>query len=150
MLKIAKMKKYNIPLRICNIDGGGKHILIKANINKTKCFLILDTGASNSVFDPNSPAFKDTSFDTLENDNQSSGFNSKIENISTGNIQSLNIGYFRSSEKNAIFTPLNYINQLYKSLKLPHISGIIGCDFLIKHTAIIDLSDNIMVLKKIV
>ncbi len=142
------MKKYNIPLKICSIDGGGSHILIKASINKIKCFLLIDTGASNSVFDPNSNAFEDTDFEDVENNNQSSGFNSKIENLSTGHIKSLNIGYFRSSETNAIFTSLDYINQLYKSLKLPSISGIIGCDFLIKHKAIIDLSKDIMILEK--
>ncbi|MDD2633971.1 MAG: aspartyl protease family protein [Bacteroidales bacterium] len=142
------MKLYKTPLKICHIEGGGNHILIKANANKNKCFLLIDTGASNSVFDSNAKAFRDTILADIENDNQSSGFNSKIENLSTGQIKSLNISYFRISEFNAIFTPLDYINQLYQSLNLPIISGIIGCDFLIKYKAIIDLSDNIMVLKK--
>ncbi|MBN2779095.1 MAG: hypothetical protein JXR36_15770 [Bacteroidales bacterium] len=142
------MKLHKIPFRICEIEGGGSHILIKANINKVKSNLLIDTGASNSVFDLGSKAFKDNKTLESQSDIRSSGFNSAIENLHIGAIESFSISYFRTSFDYAIFTPLDHINNLYKSMNLPRISGIIGCDFLIKHNAIIDFQQKILQIEK--
>jgi hypothetical protein len=142
------MKIHEIPFRICEIEGGGSHILIKANINKVKSNLLIDTGASNSVFDISSKAFTNTETLETKNDIRSSGFNSEIENLSVGTIESFSMSYFRTSFEYAIFTPLDHINNLYKSMNLPRISGIIGCDFLIKHNAIIDFRQKILQIEK--
>ena len=52
-----KFKTYQSKLHILNIEGGGNHVLIKAKINKTKVNMIVDTGASSTVFDLDNPIF---------------------------------------------------------------------------------------------
>ncbi len=142
------MKKYKIPIKYYNIPGGGTHLFVKSKINGIKTFLLIDTGASNSVFDINNPQFKDTKFEIKDDDIQSSGFNSTISNLHTGTINSLRICHLTILNKETIFTPLDYINSLYETIKLPKISGIIGSDFLIEYSAIINLKTNILYLEK--
>jgi hypothetical protein len=43
---------------------------------------------------------------------------------------------------------MDLINSLYKSLNLPVIAGIIGCDWLIENNAIIDFSQQILQIEK--
>ncbi len=142
------MKTYKIPLKIYEIPGGGIHLLIRAKANNENTFLLIDTGASNSVFDINSLAFKDTEFNTKKDEMQSSGFNSAIENLSSGKIESLSLSHFKTSVPEAIFTSLDHINELYKSIKLPMISGIIGSDFLLKFNAIVNFKIKTLYLEK--
>lgn len=42
---------YKIKLHKKEMSNTGFHFFIKAKINNKKCWLLLDTGASNSVFD---------------------------------------------------------------------------------------------------
>jgi len=142
------MKRYKIPLKIFEIPGGGNHLLVKAKINTIATYLLIDTGASSSVFDIDSESFEQTSIIPVEEDMQSSGFNSSIDNLSTGEIESLKISHFKTKIPLGIFTSLEHVNQLYKSIKLPKISGIIGSYFLIKHNAIINFSTKILSLEK--
>jgi hypothetical protein len=76
-----KFKTYQSKLHILNIEGGGNHVLIKAKINKTKVNMIVDTGASSTVFDLDNPIFSNVDFENLETDNPSSGFNSVIDEL---------------------------------------------------------------------
>ena len=142
------MKIYQIPLKVYEIPGGGTHLLVKAKLNNEPNYLLIDTGASNSVFDTNNIAFQDIEFKPKDEDIQSSGFNSAIENLEIGEIKSLKICHFKTNFVEAIFTPLDHINELYSSIKLPNISGIIGSDFLLKHNAIINFKTKILYLEK--
>lgn len=142
------MKRYKTPLKTVNIPGGGYHLLIKAKINGHTARLIIDTGASNSIFDVNNDIFKDSEIIPIESDMESSGFNSKIENLSTGKISSFKLSHFKTNFEIAIFTSLNHINDLYRSIKLPYVIGILGGDFLLKHNAVIDFKDKVLYLEK--
>jgi hypothetical protein len=143
------MKRYKIPIKIYEIPGGGTHLLLKVKINNVSGFLLIDTGASNSVFDSDNSLFNDINFHEKDDEMQSSGFNSAIENLQTGKITSLNICHFKTELPEAIFTSLGHINQLYQSIKLPIIFGIIGSDFLLKFNANIDFKTKILYLEKI-
>lgn len=136
-------------MKLCEIPGGGTHILVRCKINSHKAYLLIDTGASQSIFDYNGIQFNKEDIEDVENDGTSSGFNSSIDELYTGKIDSLNISYLRTSIEPAIFTPLDHINNIYSSINLPVISGILGCDFLIKHNATIDFSINKISLDRI-
>ncbi len=142
------MKTYKIPLKIYEIPGGGNHLLIKCTINDNKTFMLIDTGASNSVFDPEFEAFTETEMIPVEEEMKSSGFNSTIEKLLIGSINKLKLSHFTTNLPQAVFTSLAHVNSLYKSIKLPYIAGILGCDFLIKHGAIINFHKKILYLEK--
>jgi hypothetical protein len=137
-----------IKIHVLNIQGGGFHILIKCKINDISGMLLIDTGASNSIFDLNLENFDKNNLIPLEDEITSSGFNSTIEELYSGEIKNLKIGSFNTQIENAIFTSLDYINALYLSMDLTKILGIIGCDFLFKHKAVIDLSQKYLYLEK--
>ena len=139
---------HKIGFNIVDIEGGGKHILIECKIESKKAILLIDTGASNSVFDLDYDIFDRKDFSLVSDEITSSGFNSTIDEIFVGNIQSLKISRFSTAIENAIFTSLDHINKLYNKIDLPKINGILGCDFLLKYNAVIDFSKKMLFLKK--
>lgn len=141
--KIIKVK-----LRILNLDGGGRHIAVNSVINGKRAVLLIDTGASNSIFDTDHKAFIELSLEEIKSEGSGSGFNSEISNLFHGEIKELKISRFMNDNYPAIFTSMSHINKLYKSLKLPVIAGIIGSDFLVENDAIIDFGMQIMSLTK--
>ncbi len=143
------MKKYKVPLKVYEIPGGGTHLLVRSKLNGVYNYMLIDTGASNSVFDTNNSAVKEINLITKEEEMQSSGFNSTIDNLQSGDIKSLKLCHFETNIPDAIFTPLDHINDLYKTIKLPKICGIIGSDFLIKYNSIINFKTKILYLEKI-
>ncbi len=145
---MEKKKVIKIKTILFELDGGGKHIAVKSTINGKKSVLLIDTGASNSIFDIDNKAFAEVSFSAVNGEGSGSGFNSEIPELSKGVINSLNIGRFKIENENVIFTSMDHINKLYKSLRLPRIAGILGSDFLIKYAAIIDFGQSILLLNK--
>lgn len=143
-----KKRYITIKLKVFKLDGGGRHIALKATINGHKAVLLLDTGASNSIFDSWHIAFAETEQKSVKSDGSGSGFNSEITNLMQGEIAELKISRFKQIKIKAIFTPMDHINALYKSLKLPVIAGILGCDWLIENSAIIDFSQQILQIEK--
>ena len=124
-------KIYKIKLKVFKLDGGGRHIAVKAQINGHSAVLLVDTGASNSIFDSGHIAFAETILNKVDSDGNSSGFNSEISNLFQGEVAELKISRYKENKVKVIFTSMDHINALYKSLRFPVIAGIIGCDWLI-------------------
>ncbi len=130
--------KFQIPIKILRLDPNSFHPLVKANINGVECYLILDTGASRSVFDIN--AFEVTFIDNEPGKEimPAGIIEGKIEN-KLGNLSNFSLKDFRLENLEGVFINLNHINNLYSQIKKPHrISGLIGSDFLVKYNAVID------------
>lgn len=137
-----------VPIELIELQDKGFHVGVKASINNhNNLLLLIDTGASNSVFDINNEAFSDIEKEDLPTDNISSGFNSNIEHITFGRIEKINLNGYETFVEPALFTSLDHVNSLYQSLDLKPLAGIIGCDFLIKNSVIIDLSNCYICIK---
>lgn len=143
------MKK-NIPLIFIPLQDYGYHVFVKAEINGVKNLnLLVDTGASNSVFDIDNSVFDDIDKDFISSETVSSGFNAEIQGtIKYGKIQSLVLNNYKSNVDNAVFTSLNHVNELYSQLEVDNIVGIIGCDYLKNNNAIIDFKNAELLLDK--
>ncbi len=142
------MQYYKSKLKILEIPGGGYHLLINCKLNNQKAILLIDTGASNSIFDKDSDLFANIEFEAVSTENKGSGFNAEISEIHYGEIESLKIGHLEIKNMVFLFTSMNHVNDLYKNYKFPRISGILGCDFLIKQKSIIDLEQEIIFMRK--
>jgi hypothetical protein len=144
------MTKKNITIRfkVLKLDGGGRHIAIKARINGYNSVLLVDTGASNSIFDSDHIAFAETSLKKVDSDGNSSGFNSEISNLFQGEISEFKISRYKQNNIKVIFTSMDHINALYRTLRFPVIAGIIGCDWLLENKAVLDFSQHILVIEK--
>lgn len=136
-----------IPIEIIEIENEGFHLLIEGKINKNKCFLIIDTGASKSVFNRR---LSDTG--TKENANMhkfdlhtTTLFSDEIPSIS-GTLKELKIGNLHIKNFEATFIDIDYINKLYQDTVGKKIDGLIGNDLLVRHNAIIDYSGRSLTL----
>lgn len=144
----TKKSWYKINLTILEIDGGGTHIAVKCRINGKKTVLLIDTGASNSVFDSESDIFLSSEMKSVDDNGMGSGFNSELPQLVRGKIESIKLGRMEIKNLNVFFTPMDHINNLYKKLKLPRITGIIGSDLLLEYNAIVDFGKRIVFFEK--
>ena len=142
---VKKNKKIvKIPLEIIEMDGDGYHLLVKCKINKLKnCNLVIDTGASKTVFD------KSALFDSveiLENDEElkSAGINADFMESFFCNIKSFAIEDFKIKNFQSVLIDLSNINELYQKTIKKKLTGLIGGEFLMKYNAVIDYKKKIL------
>lgn len=127
-----------IPLQLLDIEGEGFHIMVQGKIHGKEANFLIDTGASRSVFDPNTIA------DFIENpefekkQGLTAGVGSSNLESSTFVINSLFIGNMEICDYEAVALDLENIREMYAKLGLPRIDGIIGGDLLRRHKAIIN------------
>ena len=129
----------NIPIEILPIEDDGFHLLIRAKINDKKANLIVDTGASRTVFDETLiKNFLPEEYNDFEiNEKLSTGLGTNTMQSSAFSLKSLKIGNLNIENYMAVILDLNNINDSYAKLKLPKIHGVIGGDLLSKYKAVI-------------
>lgn len=135
---MAKTKKHKIKLKVIRIDKRGCHLSIVGKINGNKTHLILDTGASQTVFD------KSRMITTLGHEEFE-----KVDSLSTGlgtnsmeshlvKILSLKIGEMELKNVKVVLLDLSHVNQSYEAMNMKPVDGVIGGDILKKYKGIID------------
>ena len=133
------MRRYiEVPLQLLDIEGEGFHIMVKGMIHGKEASFLVDTGASRSVFDPNTIVtyIEDIQFEKKEG--MSAGVGSSDLESATFVIDSLSIGSLEIKDYEAVALDLENIHEMYAKLSLPHIDGIIGGDLLQKNKAVIN------------
>jgi predicted aspartyl protease len=139
MLFLFMLKKTtNIPIDKVQIEDDGAHLLIKSKINGKVARLLVDTGASRSVFDierikqfVNEKIFK-------PHDKLSTGLGTDSMPTSTIIIKSLRIGELTINNFHAVLLDLKHVNGTYDTLGHSAIDGVIGNDILVKYNATIN------------
>lgn len=128
-----------VPIEILPIEDDGFHLMLKAKINGKKANLIIDTGASRTVFDESLiKGFLPDEYDEFEtNEKLSTGLGTNTMQSSAFNLKSLRLGELNIKNYMAVILDLTNINESYSKLKLPLIHGVIGGDLLQKYKAVI-------------
>jgi hypothetical protein len=140
--------KEKIDLELIQLDEHSYHLFVTATINGQRCELIIDTGASRTVFDINFFSESSDLMLPLEEDFQSSGINSEITEAKAGIIRKIKFGKLILKDYRVILIDLTYINDLYSKVAERKIVGLIGSDFLLNHRAIINYAKKKLILKK--
>jgi predicted aspartyl protease len=133
------MRRYiEVPVQLLDIEGDGFHIMVKGMIHGKEANFLIDTGASRSVFDPNTITdfIDDIQFEKKEG--MTAGVGSSDLESSTFVIDSFSIGDMKIHNYEAVALDLENIHEMYAKLALPHIDGIIGGDLLKKYKAVIN------------
>ena len=133
------MRRYiDIPLQLLDIEGEGFHIMVKGMIHGKEANFLIDTGASRSVFDPNtiSTFIDDLEFEKKEG--MTAGVGSSDLESATFRIDIFSIGELEIDDYEAVALDLENIHEMYEKLGLPRIDGIIGGDLLKRYKAIIN------------
>ena len=136
-----------IPIDIVTLgDDNSFHIFISGIVDGNQCELLIDTGASFTIFDsrmiPEMP----------DDDNESQRIESASINpgdlkCSIGQINELILGSFKCRDRKIALIDLTHVNEMYKRFTHKRIAGLIGSDFLLEHNAVIDYKKRQLVLQ---
>ena len=131
-------RKTILPIKLLFIEDAGFHLLIKAKVNGKPAVLLIDTGASKTVFDKAKVMrfVKESVFTTLGK--LSTGLGTAKMETQSVQLKKLQLGKLAISEFETIVIDLSHVNQTYARLELPEIDGVLGSDLMLKHHALID------------
>lgn len=124
-----------VKIVLLSIDEDGYHLSVKAKVNGKNANLIVDTGASRTVFDLNRIGKFVKRSDLKENDKLSSGLgtNSMKSHITT--LKKFQLGEITVSDYPAVFIDLSHVNVSYVNVGLEPIDGVVGSDILHAYNA---------------
>ena len=136
-----------IPIEIHEIDQDGYHVFIHAMINDKRALLVLDTGASKSVFDINQCT--EYGIEIEENSAQvnSTGIGNTSLESQLGIIHSIGIEEWQNNKLNIVLIDLQHVNNAYENIGKRKISGILGSDILYRYKAQINYAKSTLILK---
>lgn len=136
-----------IPFKILDIAGEGYHLLLKLYVNKKVANVIIDTGASKTVFDKTRIA-KFVGVKTFEkHDSLSSGLGTNTMKSEQVFIKKIKIGDLEIENYKTILLDLSHVNQSYEQIGLKPVDGVLGSDILLKYNGVIDYDKKILKLK---
>ncbi len=143
---MANKKKHIIKLKIVRIDSRGCHLAVAGKINGKKANLIVDTGASQTVFDKKriESFLGHQQFEKSEALSTGLGTNSMESHLVK--IPGLILGDFIIKDNKMILLDLSHVNESYELMKLKPVDGVIGGDILKKYKGVIDYGKKVLVL----
>jgi len=129
-------KIITIPLKLISLQDDGYHLLLEIKLFKRKHFVVLDTGASRSVFDKSLiEQHLPTHTEHSEEINAATLFTTTTTIQAT--IPSLKIGRLEIQDYETVAFDLQSVSETYKQFGHPPIAGIIGGDILMEYKAAI-------------
>lgn len=134
-----------IPVQFVVIDEG-IHLLVKVEVNRFRVNLVVDTGASKSVLDRNSIDL--FLVDQIqETDEKSTSIGNATLRSQKALIKELKFGGITIANKMVNVLDLSNVVQVYESLNLPLIHGILGADLLQEMNAVVDFKNKVLILE---
>ena len=135
-----------VPLEIVELEDNSYHIITTVLIGSIEGDFIIDTGASVTVIDRNTPFSHEAIADVPEIN--SGGVSGRIEEVKLVNLPTFQIGDYTIENLHAAVIDLDYVNTLYEKQLRRRISGLLGSDFLVKFKAVIDYENKYLRLKE--
>lgn len=136
-----------LPFKILNIGENGYHLLVKLYINRKVAYMVIDTGASTTVFDKTKITKYVAEKEFKEHENVSSGLGTNTMKSHFTFIKKIKLGTLEINNYSAVLLDLSHVNESYKDAGLPEIDGVLGGDILFKYNAVIDYTAKILKLK---
>jgi len=139
-----------IPIEITAIDEDGFHLMIAVEVNGMSARMLLDTGASRSVFDIEriKRFFADKRPDFETNEKLSTGLGTRDMQSQALYLDELKIGELLIRKYPAVVLDMGHVNLSYSELDLSPIDGVIGSDILMKYGAVINYGKMVMRINK--
>lgn len=130
-----------LPLAIFEIEEGGYHLFVDVLVNDKPATLLIDTGASKTVFD------KNRIIDLLDLDEEkpefglsphlSAGLGTNTMESHLINIDKLQLGNLLIKDFESVVLEINHVNMSYEALGHKGIDGVLGSDLLKRYDAVI-------------
>jgi hypothetical protein len=128
----------DLPIEVIKLEDTSYHLMIKAEFTLgVQGNLIIDTGASKTVFDQQFVEPFITGLQDVD-DKNSSGINAMITHAKAGVIPEIKFGTLEIKDYECLLLDLSHVNELYKKYTNKQIAGLMGSDFLVQYEAVID------------
>lgn len=135
-----------LPLTIQAIEDDGYHLLTSILINGKKALVIIDTGASRSVFDETRIVDFIGHNNLDEHDKLSSGLGTNTMTSKKVMLEKLTLNSLEINHYEATLLNLHHVNQSYQKIGLAPIDGILGGDILHDYHSVIDYKNATLTL----
>lgn len=132
------MSETRVPLELVNLHNDGFHLLVEVVVFGQSFNVVLDTGASKTVFDKTVIEKHMKDAELMSSELLSTGLGTNSMESHTIIIPVLKIGKFKLKNFEAAVLDLSTISHAYSSLNLPPVIGVLGGDILMRHKAIIN------------
>ena len=129
------------------IEDGGYHLLVKAKVNGSRVTLLIDTGASKTVFDKSRIQMFADEKTFLPIEKLSAGLGTTMMETQSATLKKFEVGKLKIRDFETIIIDLSHVNQTYAKLDLPVIDGVLGSDLMVRHHAVIDYRKKEMKLR---
>jgi len=138
-----------LPIDIVTLgEDNSFHLFVSGFINGKEYDLLIDTGASHTIFDASLiPQAPDSELES--HGIQSAGIHAGELKSSIGHIKKFKLGDLKRVDWTVVLIDLTHVNDLYKKFTEKRVAGLIGSDFLLKHKAMIDYKKRVLVLRDI-
>jgi predicted aspartyl protease len=144
------VKEDFIPLETVRIDEEGFHLMLKAVVNKKEVRLLLDTGASRTVFDKSRliDIFGKKQIKFKNVSEKSVGLGTKSMKSQMAIFDEFALGNISFADFTVVVLDLNHVNYSYQMIGDEGVAGVLGSDLLVKYKANIDLKNNKLKFRK--
>mgnify|MGYP001012741732 FL=1 len=132
------MRETRVPLELVNLHNDGFHLLVEVVVFGQSFNVVLDTGASKTVFDKTVIEKHMKNAELMSSELLSTGLGTNSMESHTIVLPVLQIGKFKLKTFEAAVLDLSTISHAYSSLNLPPVIGVLGGDILQRYKAIIN------------
>ncbi|MEO8794150.1 MAG: retropepsin-like aspartic protease [Daejeonella sp.] len=132
------MKSVTVPLELINLQNDGFHILVEVVVFGHPFNVVLDTGASKTVFDKTCVENHITPEELLTSDKLSTGLGTTSMESFILNLPEIRLGKLKIKNFEIAILDLSTICQAYENLQLPPVIGVLGGDILQEYNAVIN------------
>lgn len=138
-----------LPIDVVAIEEDGFHLMLTAEVNGIPARLLIDTGASRSVFDANRlHRFFDEAPELAENEQKSTGLGTRNMESQALYLEEFRIGELSIKKYPAVVLDMSHVNASYEDLGLEPIDGVLGSDIMMKYGVKIDYRNRSMKINK--
>ncbi len=138
--------KVEVALDILMLNEDGYHVFVKCAAAGHPIRMLVDTGASRTVFDLGSLRSIHSEIHLESNDDLAVGLGAGgIENF-IATIDNFVVGDAFLGTITAGVLELSHVNESYARIDIAPITGVLGSDLLVKHNAVIDYGSKKLVL----
>jgi hypothetical protein len=137
----------NIPLETIDLQGEGYHLLVNVKICGKPFKVVLDTGASKTVFDHQMLTHADKKITVQSTNSLSAGLGTLTMESYTAVLPELKLGRLKLADFEVAVLDLSNINHAYAQLNHPQVLGVLGGDILMQYNAVIDYGKQRLKLK---
>lgn len=137
-----------VPFQLLDLQGQGTHILVEVEVYNRTFRMVIDTGASKTVFDK-------TQLDHLladqlllePSETLSTGLGTNSMESFNMEIPSLAIGEWKIKKLKTAVLDLSSINYAYQQMDLEPVIGVLGGDIFSNYGAVIDYAKKTLKLR---